>query len=546
MTVYYVGMTYIKMKKSTQFLLLFLIGSIVYITTVVLPQLAFIRNRQETIYYGFFNTIAHDYSHYTSIIRNGIEEGGLLFHNQFSDPWKPDVLYMPFYKVLGIVGGLLGVHQFLLYFLARNFFSLLLVLAMIAFVCAVFKQFRERAAALILSLTATSVWYLTNCGTMNCPVFAETYARHHLNASYRLLLLPPHHYLAMIFFLLTMVLFSRYKKTLVWMILYATSCILMALLHPYYALMWLLILALFITLSLFQERERIRDFIVLFLFTCGFVLPVEYLTHKSYEIMVGYRPLVVENVAFPLPLTNYVLATGFIIIPFIISMIFFRTWQHNRLLRLCLCWFFAPFIAFVTPYINQIMSFYRLFQIMPQIPAGIFSVAIFVFLYKRWKRVANIFLAGTLLFFSLYHLGFVYFQIPYLYSENIPEFYNYQLFQQLQEPVSYLRKVTKSSDVVLAGERIAPMIPSLINVHVINGHEGDTDRFEERVTNTRIFFYGAFDEKQVKEFFRTYQISYIIYGFDSLPFEQSPYKNYSFLEEVYKNGSLSIVKVGNF
>ena len=147
---------------------------------------------------------------------------------------------------------------------------------------------------------------------------------------------------------------------------------------------------------------------------------------------------------------------------------------------------------------------------------------------------------GLLLFFTSFSTFFIAFK---RIAESPDNRWIY-LTQQEGEVIDYLKNHSNDEEGVLASYRIANLIPAHTAKRVWAGHQFQTPRFEERMTEVNRFFAGEMKEPEAKSFFKKTKTAWVFWG----PEEKAisglttvPSKN--LMEPVIENETVSLYKV---
>lgn len=110
--------------------------------------------------------------------------------------------------------------------------------------------------------------------------------------------------------------------------------------------------------------------------------------------------------------------------------------------------------------------------------------------------------------------------------------------------IDFLNRVGKEEEGVLAGYRLANILPANTNKRVYAGHEFQTPNFYERIAAVNQFYTGALDEDEAKKFLQQAGVKWVIWGLDEKAIaglENLPYS--SLLQPMLETEQASLYKV---
>ncbi len=208
--------------------------------------------------YGYFYSHLEDYFIYVTLIRRGLDDHQILYHNPYSYLPTKAVLNHPFFMILGQVARIIQVDQYQMYVLARILTVLFMISTVFLLIRKIFsRNSLQQLIATLLVFTSTGIWHIQNvAGLEPMPINPTDDAANYFNAFYRFLLLPPHHFLAMGLFILFLLHIPSIKMSGKSFVITAILSILIIIIQPYYAFYLGPILGLFTLYKLIHSRSQ--------------------------------------------------------------------------------------------------------------------------------------------------------------------------------------------------------------------------------------------------------------------------------------------------
>lgn len=205
-------------------------------------------------------------------------------------------------------------------------------------------------------------------------------------------------------------------------------------------------------------------------------------------------------------------------------------------------WVAVPFLAPFLPYMSSILGTYRLFQSLPQIPAAIFAVVVVASVYQLHKILGAIvaiacvlFLACTMAIHTLPHLDRLF--------DDYVEVSEHRILLETRALLEPYRTLFTKKDVIVAPENVALVIPALVQAHVINGHKGNTERFQERAWLVNAVYQSSLSETDFVQFLKDFHVTYVLWGYHAPPLVNSAYQPLGLWQEVKKKDPYSLVSI---
>ncbi|EFK97936.1 hypothetical protein LDC_0005 [sediment metagenome] len=106
----------------------------------------------------------------------------------------------------------------------------------------------------------------------------------------------------------------------------------------------------------------------------------------------------------------------------------------------------------------------------------------------------------------------------------------------------YLNKNSPKGSIVLSGEYASMMIPAFTNNFTILGREDSSYNYFSKKMEAFDFLNGKLDEKRSLEYLKKHNISYVIFGIDTIPYNSLPFKSWQSFEEIFREGNVVVVK----
>jgi hypothetical protein len=512
---------------------------IIYTLLVVAILLSVVWNQQTLQSFAPPNTTytyvaghAADYYAYAYMIRRG-REGHLMYHTAYSDEKTPDALNHPFYHGIGFLSRPFPIGPFGVFFIARIFSMVFFFLGVYLVIQRAVARDSTRTLAGVLSLTATAI-YSTDAGGVHTRINWIDY----FDIFNKYQRIPPHHYMAFACFAgILFILTSRHiSRRAVYVSLGLAVAI--GLLQPYILFFMVLLLGL-VGCVVTKEKK-----LLCLLMSISLVM----LVWTSYvQRVVLQAPFAATEIFFGLaravPPLDYLLSLG----PLVLAafwVVLSGVFRKNLMIRYLLAWAVVPFGLYCLPTIGNLTSEYRLFQTYQHIPLGILSALFIEYITSRLPRRVIGIIMGVVGLMSLVYGGWYYVAIAKAnITQSYVSYFNLYMPNYLTQVFLYLKDKTPPDSIVLATPVVSSMVPAFSDNKVIIGHESTTRNFNQKKQDASVFFSGSLSLADMETYLLTNHIAYIIFGIDAPTFIQTGYAVSSHLQEVYRDGSISVVAV---
>lgn len=535
-------------RQCFSFDYVFLIASLFVLLSVSVPRYIVETHAPGSSVYGFGAHIPGDFFQYIYEVKSGME-GTMFFRNIYTNEGTVRLMILePHYNILGMIGRLLKYSPFIVY-QGAYFFSL--VTFLIALYLLIKKTIHRnvlRILAAVLTIVSTSVWTLTNDPKEGYTLTDFATHTNWYNVFTKFNTLPPHHFLAIT---LLIILLLHLRKPGGSLLSYGKTMLLgiaLGFIHPYDAGMILAIQCFFVILTTIITRsldKRLVLHVLLFaLVTIPILLYYRYLLIYVWQSQKGMHGTI-KWVPRDISTQVYLLGIGPLLIPASLIVFFPSSWKKPHVLILML-WAVLPLLFFYIPDLKIPSNIYRGFQIFHHIPLALLTALGIGELCKKYTLPLRLIAATISLVFILYSFPAYYFT---LVRETAPtgsfhHFSSWYTRLQLASPaIQYLYNHSEPESVVLAPEEVSVMIPAFTKNRLVIGHNGTVPDYLNKMKNAQIFLSGKMALDDVKGYLATHNISYILFGVASSPFNTLPYSHLPYLEEVYRHETVSIVKV---
>jgi hypothetical protein len=490
-------------------------------------------------------TIGHsgDYFQYVSLLKEG-REGRLLFHNQYDVVERPNILLQPFYLLAGFLSRPFPLTPIQLFQLLHVAAIGIFFITVSWFVRKIIEEQIVRIAAFVAAVWVSPFWFITRTTSGLHFDYANVYTDY-FTLFMTLMRVSTHHFLAHTFLLISIYFAGRTMPIIKKSILQSALIVAIAFLHPYIALIYIVIVASYGVLRLLIEKKNgfknllwIGPMIGLGVCTVGFqTYEVVHLLGLS-ENNASYLSGAVRMVSF----SNYWNVLG-PLFPLALCVVLFRSLRKKPIIQLLLLWTVLPIVLFFLPDFKIPIVIPRLLQIYQHIPIGILA-AISIRSMVLKLHVPGIGYGLLILVILLY--GLVPFGVHYIgmirdtkgepwLTVYIPDYTLHAL--------DFLKKQTPPHSLVVGGMYISSIIPAYTDNHVLIGHDGNSPHISQKVADADTFFYTDQTADQKLEFLRKYHVSYIIFGVDGGRFDILQQELPAHLTPVFQEGLITVAKV---
>lgn len=209
-------------------------------------------------------------------------------------------------------------------------------------------------------------------------------------------------------------------------------------------------------------------------------------------------------------------------------------------------WAYLPLVLF--PFLGNPLPLNaaRLFQSYQYIPLSILAtqgLINLVFLLRSIipSRVSTTFLVLLLV---IYAIPPALTTTKATVTEIQPRFYNSYVPIAAVHAFDFLNKKSPQGSVVLSGEYVSQMIPAFTHARTILGRDDVAPDYYQKQKTAYAFLDGKLTPDEALQFLKHYSISYVLFGIDTNPYEKIEiFKSYPFLQEMFRNGSVSLLKI---
>lgn len=493
---------------------------------------------KETFYTGAMGFF-FDYYQFLSWMRDG-ENGQFLLSSRYIPTRESGVLLHPLFPLLGGIGKLVQLPGYLMYHIGRNVF-LLTWIGSIVILCAVFSKRKRKRMALFSLILFASSFPSVSVGkdyTLQLSPFIPFWETFYTLEKF---IIPPHHLLANTLFLIIIAFLasklSFERKLSFFEGLFLSLCsIILFLVNPGSATFLLFIFGI---LFLF-EGTRFRKLFLLLFFS---VLPLAIYNFVIFKTTIPWK-YYYEGEAigrYMVTFFEYLLSLGPLFFTALFSFFYVR--EFRLLEKISAIWLILPPLLF--PFVGRQIPFSmsRLFALNLFIPAALLTV-FFLQNYKafdvwrRWgKGILILFLSVSLAFGFSYSLKNVFFyQLPFYYNIFLPK--------DFLSGIEFIKKNTASSDVVLAGQNIASIIPAFTDARVVLGRLDAYPDYEKVKSEVDDIYFRRIPDNQILLRLKTWHVKYILFGLDHIGYDTFLGKGeIEGIGEVWRSGNIVIAEM---
>lgn len=491
--------------------------------------------------YGYPQFFLKDFYQYTYLVRVG-QQGKFLYEDVFRYDDVSAIVLEPHYAIVGLISKPFTSSPFEAYALARLLSLGMLMVGIIVLIEHFFVQTRSKLLALGLFSTATSFWWIHK-GEWSWVYWEPTTYSNFFNILLKYTAIPPHHYLAVLLVIVSFYYILANRHKWYWYGFGVMLGIVFGFVHPYIAGYTTILISIF---SIWEHIRTRKLHTPLLLRTGALTVPIVlialYYRHlllyqwKSYQAIHGTfiwsQPTD--------PIWFFFAAIGPVLILAIPALLMKKTYTY-AIRRFVVLWAITPLFIHVLGYLGLPTSTVRLSQLFLQIPFSLLAALSLELLSgsRRWQYIMTV---GVLVCAFAYALIPGYFTGKDISNPGNSFFYNYYTLDASKRVLAFLATTPKHS-VVMAGEMLSVMIPSFTDNKVIIGHEGTNPEYGLKKTEVVTFFYGTMPEDEVRVLLNRYQVSYIVFGADSIAFDQTQYMNFPFFKVVYSENNVTVVQI---
>ncbi len=492
--------------------------------------------------YAVGNT--EDYHQYMYIIKRGIA-GNILYHNAYSEEKIPDVFIQPFYHVAGFLFGKLGMDAYTIYFVLHLLSLTFLFCTIYIAIQKAITSEQGQIVALLLFASATGFW---NVISTNPIILGRLYLPDfNFDLTLKYHVMQPHHDVATALFIIALIALSETIYTKKHILIGGISAAILGLIHPYIQLFLFFVLIADHLFRILLMKKSYLHYVKRYIIPVLIALPTAALTYYIFVYILQFE-IGLKGIVTHLPrlqtFHQYATSLGPLLFTSLLSLFFVREVFTKPFLRLLFIWAFLPLLLFFLPDYNIPINTWRLFQTYQHIPLAILSAYSLMRIVKKYSKLSILIpgIAGVFFFYG--SLMYV-----YGYQEAVrPKYrlaWNVTIPNVLLDLFSYLQQYSPDHSVVIGGAILSNLVPEFTHNHVVIGHNGDNRNFFGKLAEIAQFLSGDMHADQVKALLKKYHASYIVFGIDAPFFNDTVYKDYPFLKEVFVEpiSGFSVVQV---
>jgi len=513
---------------------LFILGCSISFTLFFLPFIVVEKRDPGSTQYGFPANPFGDYYHYTYFLKSGTQ-GRLNFENVYTDTYQPIQFLEPHYNLFGLLSIPFGRTPGELFFLLR---LLIIPFSMYVFVQLIDRTIEQKYGkllALIVVLFSTSFWWF---GTNEPELWSNMF-----NIFRRSATLPPHYWMTICIYIFMFFHLSHPEKTVKKFVITAFLSVNVAIMHPYLAFFLFVMITTEAAIRSLIARKIPWTLVHHIMLSGAAIAPV--LLYYQMMLSVYWQSRALTMVATPriFSIWTYALAVGPLLIGSILSLVFIK--QLNTPLRRYLyVWLIVPFLLFFLPDFHIPMSPFRLFQTFQQIPAAILATLFVVTLFQKAHRFVQHGIAlGVGILVIVYAIPSYRAHFMVFTDSSQPYFHHRTTIDRMRPVFTYLKDHAPAYAVVVAPDSVSSMIPSYTSTNVLIGQEGCNPHWYENKPIIDSLYGQNLTDEGIKNFLKEKNVSYIVFGVETVAFDQTRYPQSEYLKEVFKSESISVVSV---
>lgn len=340
----------------------------------------------------------------------------------------------------------------------------------------------------------------------------------------------PHQAIAAILYLSSLVcyFFSLQKNNIILNLCSLIFILLLIPFSPYHLLSYALICGLYTFIEYHRKKhfKLIKQLSLNFLiiFISGSLYFWHFL-HSDFSVLSSYKPPYIS-------LLSLILGYGFFLPVYLFQLVFSNPRNEKRLflnifIIISICLFFTPGMGRL--FLNNLL----------------FPIIIVILLWLKkmstysQNNKLNVYLIILFLLISTSLSSF------YIFNQRIKALKsdNHWIYLPLEIKTGLEFLNNKESAGVIALPLMASYIPAHTHHRIYFGLQHQTPNYEQRLSNSIIFFENKMDNNQGKVFLNKNNISYVFFGPEEKDLAKSNSLYYNFLENIYQNEKVIIYKI---
>ncbi len=445
-----------------------------------------------------------DYYVYLSYVEQG-RQGHLFMHNLYNHLNQTRLFFAPQWFLIGQLEALFQLSNVFIYFLARILFGIILILLIYKWLKKIFPEPHNWWWQLGLILFANGFGAIVNPWLLKIGNSATNLWMPETNL-FSTLTQSPLLILSQVLILLTfyLLVLAWQNKNLTYLMLAALSSALLAILHPYDAVICASVLLIWGAWIYHDERNKK----ILLYLTClavpNIIIAAYYTWLKADLVVQQYNQ---QNILPSPPLISYVFGLGLILPLSIGGIIYlFKNKKINNSLKLMIIWAILPWFLIYSP-----LDFNRRLSNGWHIPLMIMALIFVQYLYKiirpLWRLIFCMFIFTALTFDSFYYTV----DSLYRIKSNITNYYfdseRLTIYRQIKQQSNF-------GDIILSRNNDANMLPAFTGRKVYLGHNIQTYEFDQKNLEVKKIWSTPQD---ISEWLKNRQIKFIFASHDLLP-----------------------------
>jgi hypothetical protein len=523
---------------------LFLLISIT-LSTILIPLHIATKATPSGTKYLYASGYLIDYYQYLSFIKQGMDKKIPLEIRYTWETSQPVIIH-PFFTLVGYVAGFITTEPHVALMGTRVLTLIIFFIAFYLLIRRLFTQHSIRIASLLLLFAVTNIWTIqTDKGITSV---AEAIIGQTTFSVFGKFALSPHHLLSLACILIVLAILHSSLITTKKLFSVFLLGIASAFLNPSIVSIILIAMAVSIPVIIVQKRKAcLPSLVTIICFALPSALVLWYhqvvFQHIDpftlwYSLAQQYNPYVT--------LSQYLYALGpMIILPPLVLLK--KEYRDMPVVSILFAWAYVPIVLFQLRNGFIPMNAQRIFQSYQYIPLAILgTMGIDAFAGKLPAK----FNIGTLAywiivaFFLLYALPPAHVMFTQLYTPPQTGFYNMYLSDSGVKALKYLDEHTPDESVVVAGEYVSNMIPGFTHNRVILGRDDAIANYAAHKDQVFAFIDGRIPTQSEWRYFAiNHKVNYMLMGIDTNTFANSPISKYPYAKEVFKDGTVSVVKI---
>jgi hypothetical protein len=503
----------------------FLITILIIVITSFPPIFVYFNQPSGRIYGGIHYQNSGDWNVYYSYIEQ-IKQGHFLLKNLFTSESQNRVFFNPVWIIAGLIARFFNLSSIVSFQILRIITIPVFSFVAYIFISYLFKETVKRKICFLLLLFSG--------GFGEYSQLADGFTFLTVNFS-------PHLIIALTLIILTFlfILLSWEKNSVKYSLMAGISSLVLFIIQPFVIPVVYLVPFIFLFIHILLRKENIlshiKNYMIFFLISLPAVIYYLYLINVDWTA----RMYQVQNTLLSPPISQYILAYGFLVILMIFGLkLIFNSKEKNSLF--IFIWLVVNIVLLYGPF-----NFQKRMVEGLHVPIVIFSTWGLIYLQQLWRRtkiIKNLDWAFKSLLFWLCIILLPWSSILMVIKNTsiYPEAY---LDKQEYEAIIWLKNNSMDGEIVLSDYYDGNHIAGLSARNIYLGHGIQTINWEKKQEQLKWFLEDNENLKNKQEFLEQNGINYLFFGQREKNLGNLNPDNLTNLKLIYNNDKVDIYKV---